>query len=181
MGMKEAALRNRFIRFCAIGLAAVLLSGCAAVTMLKRGPDLRHRISGESIYRSGEPVSIRFELTNNSSRPVAVLLWNTPFEGLMGKAFDVFCNGQEMTYQGPMAKRGAPSARNYAIIEAHATITATLDLATAYALPAQGQCVVSFRGTVLDATEPDEVPRPMDKLHTTPVSGDPFTFQISPS
>lgn len=149
--------------------------------MLKRGPDLRHRISGEPSYRSGEPVTIRFELANNTSRPVAVLLWNTPFEGLMGKAFDVFCNGQEMAYQGPMAKRGAPSAKNYAIIEPHASIAATLDLATAYALPTQGQCVVSFRGTVLDATEPDQIPRPMDKLQTTPVPGDPLTFQISHS
>lgn len=147
--------------------------------MLKRGPDLRYHISGEPMYHSGEPVTIRFQLSNNTSRPVAVLLWNTPFEGLMGKAFDVFCNGQEMAYQGPMAKRGAPSAKSYAIIEAHAAITATLDLATAYALPTQGQCVVTFRGSVLDATEPDQIPRSMDQLQTTLVSGDPFTFQIN--
>lgn len=147
--------------------------------MLKHGPDLRYRISGEPTYHSGAPVTMRFQLSNNTSQPVAVLLWNTPFEGLMGKAFDVFCNGQEMAYQGPMAKRGAPSAKDYAIIEAHGTISATFDLATAYALPEQGQCVVRFRGSLLDATEPDQIPRSMEQLHTTLVPGDPFTFQIS--
>lgn len=181
VGIKEAALRKRFVQYCTIGMATLLLSGCGAVTMLKRGPDLRYRISGEPTYRNGEPVTIRFELANNTSRPVAVLLWNTPFEGLMGKAFDVFCNGQEMAYQGPMAKRGAPSAKSYAIINPKDSITTTFDLATAYALPDQGQCVVSFRGSVLDATEPGQVPRPMDQLQTTTVPGDPFSFQITRS
>ena len=64
-----------------------------------------------------EPVNLRFELRNQSDRPLYVLIWYTPLEGVAGEIFQVTRNGEELQYQGVLAKRGDPSREEYITIE----------------------------------------------------------------
>lgn len=48
----------------------------------------------DETYPVGEPVNLRFELHNQTDRPLYVLIWYTPLEGIAGDIFQVARNGE---------------------------------------------------------------------------------------
>jgi len=95
-------------------------------------------------------VTLSFTLRNGSDRPVAVLGWNTPFDGWFGEYLDVTRDGIRVAYEGPVAKRGAPEAADYVKLKAGGGRTARIDLAMAYAVTQPGRYRVTFRGVLHD-------------------------------
>ena len=95
-------------------------------------------------------VKLSFVLRNGGDRPVAVLVWNTPFDGWFGEYLDVTRDGTRIAYEGPVAKRGAPAADDYVKVPARGRRTATIDLAAAYAVTQPGRYRVTFRGELHD-------------------------------
>ena len=95
-------------------------------------------------------VTLTFTLRNGSDRPVAVLGWNTPFDGWFGEYLDVMRDGTRVPYEGPIAKRGAPAADDYVTIGARGQRSASLDMAAAYAVSQAGRYRVTFRGRLHD-------------------------------
>jgi hypothetical protein len=77
-------------------------------------------------------VTLSFTLRNSADRPLAVLGWNTPFDGWFGEYLDVTRDGAPVAYEGPIAKRGAPMADDYVTVPARGRRTARIDLAMAY-------------------------------------------------
>ncbi len=103
-------------------------------------------INGVSVHSVGGPVKIDFTLSNESSEDIWFLTWYTPFEGIWGDIFIIECANQHIDYIGPMAKRGSPGSDNFTLIPAGSSLQTQVDLSTAYALPRQGGCRVTFNG-----------------------------------
>ena len=99
---------------------------------------------------SARAVKLSFVLRNGADRPVAVLGWNTPFDGWFGEYLDVTRDGIRVAYEGPVAKRGPPAADDYVKVPARGRRTATIDLAAAYAVTQLGRYRVTFRGVLND-------------------------------
>jgi peptidyl-Lys metalloendopeptidase len=97
-------------------------------------------------FRQGTAVSLKYTVTNTESRPVAVLKWNTPLEGdLVGNPFVILQNGAERRFSGVMAMRFNPVASDWTLIPAKGSVSATVDLASAYDLTAAGDYQVRLR------------------------------------
>jgi len=118
----------------------------------------------------GQPVEVLFRLTNRTQRPLYVLKWHTPLEGVRSNLFTVTRDGAELPYQGPMVKRAAPSADSYVSIAPGASVEARVDASLVYEMTAPGRYRLTFRDELMDvATEQAEVPRGMDGFQPMPV------------
>jgi hypothetical protein len=112
----------------------------------------------------GEPMLLRFRLTNRTAQPLYVLDWHTPLEGLLSRMLQVSRAGQDIPYQGPMMKRGDPGADDYRAIAPGASVEESIDVGLAYETQAPGRYRIAFAGPLRDVvTSPSEVPRPLDK------------------
>ncbi len=119
---------------------------------------------------AGEPVEVLFRLTNRTERPLYVLDWHTPLEGLRSKLFTVTRDGAEVPYEGPMMKRAAPSADDYVAVAPGASVEARVDVSLAYDLKPPGRYRLTFRDELMDvATEQAEVPHPLEGFRPLPV------------
>ncbi|MDP3821447.1 MAG: hypothetical protein Q8R33_08220 [Burkholderiales bacterium] len=98
----------------------------------------------------GEPVPLRFGVTNRGRLAVSLLEWNTPFEGWFGTYVEVTRDGVALPYRGPMRKRGDPSAGDYVRIGAGQTHRATVDLSLPFDLSLPGLYRVQPRITLHD-------------------------------
>ncbi len=120
---------------------------------------------------AGQPVEVLFRLTNRTQRPLFVLEWHTPLEGLRSNLFTVTRDGADIPYQGPMVKRAPPTAESYVTLAPGASVEARVDVSLAYELTQPGRYQLTFRGELMDvATEQAEVPRAMDAFQAMPVA-----------
>jgi hypothetical protein len=113
----------------------------------------------------GEPVELRFQLTNPTAQTLYVLEWHTPLEGLLNNFLQVTRDGTEIPYQGPMLKRGNPSAEEYTAIPAGKSVEATVEASLAYDFKQPGHYRIAFRNELMDVTaNQSEVPHPLDRF-----------------
>lgn len=118
----------------------------------------------------GEPVELRFQLRNPTASPLFVLEWHTPFEGLLANFLRVTRNGQDVPYQGPMMKRGDPSAEEYVTLQPGASAEAQVEVSLAYDFQQPGHYRLAFRDSLMDVvTRQAEVPRPLGRFQPLPV------------
>ncbi|WP_237077714.1 protease [Myxococcus xanthus] len=118
-------------------------------------------LSGPAQVRAGEPVELVFELSNPTAQSLRVLGWHTPLEGVRNKIFDVSRDGGALEYQGPMAKRGPPTAGSYVTLSPGTSVEGKVDIARFYDLQAPGTYRIAFRGPLMDvAREGEPVPAP---------------------
>lgn len=128
-------------------------------------------LSVPASVRAGEPVELRFQLTNRTAQPLYVLKWRTPLEGQMGTDFQVTRDGTEVSYQGRMVKRANPGADSYVTLAPGASVDARIDLSQAYEMKQPGRYRIAFHGELMDVVEKQaEVPRTMDQFQSRPVS-----------
>lgn len=118
------------------------------------------------------PTTLRFELRNPGERPVYALKWNTPLENpWMGTILSVTRQGTEISYGGPLAKRGDPGREDYVEIPAGGMVSATVDLSQVYELGEPGTYAVRVDQGLVDATlDAGEVPRPRERHEALPLS-----------
>jgi hypothetical protein len=118
----------------------------------------------------GEPVELRFQLRNPTASPVFVLEWHTPFEGLLANFLRVTRNGQDVPYQGPMMKRGDPSAEEYVTLQPGASAEAQVEVSLAYDFQQPGHYRIAFRDSLMDVvTRQAEVPHTRERFQPLPV------------
>lgn len=133
-------------------------------------PTLECALSAPASVRAGQPVELRFQLTNRTAQPLFVLTWRTPLEGLWGNDFQVTRDGTEVPYQGPMKKRGNPSAEHYVTIAPGASVDGKVDLSQAYELKQPGRYRIAFQGRLLDVAEKQaDVPRSLEAFQAREV------------
>jgi heat shock protein HslJ len=102
---------------------------------------------------AGEPVNLQFTLRNPTDRPLYVLTWYTPLEGIAGEILQVTRDGAKLPYQGKLAKRGDPTRDEYVAIEPGAAASAEVDLRAGYDLSAPGSYQVQFTAGLQDVTD----------------------------
>jgi len=151
-------------------LAAVTLAfAMVSSSSLAASPAAALRCALEAPAKAavGQPVLLRFALTNTGTVPLQVLRWNTPFEGAWFAPFVALTrDGQALPFQGPMIKRAEPQAADYLKVEAGQSIHAEVDLALPFDLSKPGQYRVQPRIRLIDvfaATTGEPVPRPRAK------------------
>lgn len=136
-------------------------------------------LKSQAAYRSGEPVTLEFELRNLSESPRFVLRWYTPFEGIAGKIFRVQRNGDVVAYRGILAKRGEPMAEDYLEVPGRGTITASVELAESYDLSPPGNYEIAFIAGLHDVTDRrEEVPRRRDDHQPEPLDCGTARFRV---
>lgn len=141
---------------------------------------LQCALSVAASYKVGEPVEITFRLTNPTARPLFVLKWHTPLEGLKNNFLEVTHAGTPVEYQGPMFKRGDPQAADYATLAPGATVQAKINASLAYDFSKPGAYRIAFPGPLVDVTpNQSELPRPRDKHSAFPVQCPPVETVIA--
>lgn len=118
-------------------------------------------ISVRPRLKVGEPVELLFRLSNPTTKPLWVLNWHTPLEGLDNNIFVVTRDGIELDYRGIMKKRGPPVASSYVKLASGASVEAKVELSESYDFTVPGKYTIVFPGPLLDvATKKADVPHP---------------------
>ena len=145
-------------------------------------PSLDCTLEMDETYAVGEPVHLRFELHNHTDRPLYVLIWYTPLEGIAGDIFQVTRSGEKLLYQGVLAKRGDPTRGEYIVIEPGETASAEVDLRAGYDLSTPGSYQVQFTTRLQDVTDDGSLlPRKRDDHRPQSVSCNTVSFRIVPA
>jgi len=167
------------------GLALLFSIGCMGLAKRDRAgappPEaaLEYLLKSQESYAVGSPVRIGFELRNLSDQTIYVLKWYTPLEGLFGNIFRVTRDGEEIPYQGPMAKRGDPGPEEYVELQPRGSVSAEVDLSAGYDLSRPGSYQLEFKGQLFDVvTQKRLVPRARDKHRGESISGNKVTFRM---
>jgi hypothetical protein len=127
-------------------------------------------LSAPATVKAGEPVEVVFRLSNPTSKPLYVLDWHTPLEGLLNDIFEVTRDGTDVPYAGPMLKRGPPQADDYVTVAPGASVEGRVEVSLAYDLRQPGRYRIAFRNRLMDvATQQSEVPHPLGEFREFPV------------
>ena len=113
-------------------------------------PELEGRLVSAKEYKSSDDKPLEFELTNRGDEDVHVLTWYTPLEGLWSDCLAVTRDGQRVPYDGPLAKRGQPTEKDYVLVPAGQTVSSSFDLHRAYDVSVPGQYDVALDTEVQD-------------------------------
>jgi peptidyl-Lys metalloendopeptidase len=164
--------------------AALCLLALDSAPCMKPAADARPlecRIEAIEPLVAGGPAAVRFRLTNRTAAPLWVLRWNTPFEGWRGTIFSVSFRGTELSYQGPMVKRGDPGREEYLEIPARESVSATVDLAEVYEIETPGEYRVNVEGALQDvANDAATLPRPRGRQQPMELRCEEIALDVKP-
>ncbi|WP_339142398.1 protease [Pseudoalteromonas galatheae] len=100
---------------------------------------------------SGMTYPVNFTFTNAGHNDEKFLIWHTPFEGWWSQFLEVTQNGKQLNYQGPMAKRLAPSANEFMTLNAGQSKSVELDLALAYEINTAQPITIAYHNQLSHA------------------------------
>lgn len=120
-------------------------AAAVAAPMFAAGPVSTEIEPVQPFLKSTQNVDVVFSMTNTSDRPVSVLRWNTPFDGIEGNLFEVARNGELVPYLGIEYKRGVPQRSDFMILSPGETVSALVELSGSYEMSYGGEYVVRFR------------------------------------
>lgn len=172
---------SRPLPLLALALTALSLAACSCILQPEKRPKMDCQIQPRPPLTAGGPVQIRFALTNPSDEPVWVLSWNTPLEKpAMGTVFTLTGpGGEEILYQGPMAKRGMPTREQYVEIAPGGTAEAVVDLAQVYEFKNPGRYRLQVTGDLFDLTaNGDDLPRSTDLYAPVPLQCNEVLLEV---
>jgi hypothetical protein len=131
----------------------------------------------------GEAVNLRFTLINNTDTRLYVLKWFTPLEGLGGEIFRVEREGQVIPYEGPLASRAVPTPDAYVSLDAGESVSAEVDLATAYDFSKAGEYTIEFLSPSIShvARTEAQMAKTMDDLRPVQIPSNVVTIEIGGS
>jgi hypothetical protein len=143
--------------------------------------DLQAVLELPAAVSTAEAVPLRFTLINRSDARLYVLKWYTPLEGIAGKIFRVECDGQEIPYQGILATRATPPAEAYVQLDPGESVSAQVDLATAYDFSEPGVYTIEFLSPLIShvARTEAEMARTLDDLGPVQMPSNPVTLEIT--
>lgn len=96
-------------------------------------------------YSSTESAPITVRLKNNSKKPIRLLVWNTPFDGLNSDFLDIRpakFNAKRIPYQGILVKRGNPKEDNYLNISPDGSTEVPINIFDGYSIPREGEYTI---------------------------------------
>jgi peptidyl-Lys metalloendopeptidase len=132
-----------------VAATAVLAGAVAAVTAAPQSA--RVNPLQVSMYAVGAD-SVDIRITNTSRHALRLPKWQLPGEVAEAKLFQVSRDGQAVAYEGPMIKRGLPTAADFKVLRPGETYRAVVNLAGAYDLAKTGQYTVTFAAPLQHAS-----------------------------
>jgi Tol biopolymer transport system component len=162
--------------------------GLSGATTQPSNADLEAVLEAPASLPRGEPVEVRFTLTNRSETGLYVLKWYTPLEGLYGDIFRVERDGEPIPYNGPLVMRGDPTGDDYVYLDPGESASATVDLtavgendAPAYDFSRPGRYTIVFISPRISHVAPSvsTMARSVEDLHPVQMSSEPITVEIS--
>jgi peptidyl-Lys metalloendopeptidase len=105
----------------------------------------------KELFKAKDTQRLNWSLTNESSKPMRVLKWHTPLEGVKSDMFRVEVRGDRAVYLGPIYKRRPPTEGDYITLGAAETVTAQINLTEAYDVARAGTYNVSYKTEHLHA------------------------------
>jgi len=131
--------------------------------------------------RLGRPVMLWVQLRNVGPHTLWLLPWNSPLEGMFNAYLEVSGPEGELSYQGPMIKRGAPAPSDYQRLIPGQSLSAKLDLNLGYAFKRTGIYEVRWQTGLIDHHTGEARPKARQGEHRplTPVCA-PLRFELLP-
>lgn len=125
----------------------IIVTGVTMISGCKSEKAFELSLSAEPSYKINSAILVTLSVTNKSPIDVQFLKWGTPFESMPTR--DMFsvkdANGQTLSYQGPMVKRGKPEASDYVTIKSGQTLKQAMDISKAYDIRASGTYHVQYK------------------------------------
>ena len=112
-------------------------------------------------------------LTNTSNKIARVPRYQLPMGDIEAKLFQVSRDGQAVAYEGPMIKRGLPTAADFAILQPGQSIRSKIQLADAYDMRKSGTYSITLNSALQHASMSD------GSMLKTPM-GMPLTLRSAP-
>jgi peptidyl-Lys metalloendopeptidase len=141
--------------FLLVVLFVSLLAGRMSSSDAKNLEGLHCALSVVPVITRDSPIHMTIQLTNRSSNFYHLLKRNTPLENFLADYLRVerIENGKPVTvpYQGPVAKRAVPSAKEYLALPPHKNFARTFALSPAYDVSLAGEYRLSWSGELMDA------------------------------
>ena len=120
-------------------------------------------------------------VNNNPTTEYYVLKWHTPLEGFRSHFLKVYCNEEELPYEGIMAKRGNPDPASYDLLLPGSAVSGSVYLGEAYALSKPGIYRVELNTSLMDVI-PNEggdfKPHVIDDFKGQDLRCEPVVFEI---
>jgi len=142
-------MRASFV--CAIAGTTVLAGAIAAATAA--APVTRTSPLRVSLFAADGAVEVI--LTNTSNKSARVPRYQLPMGELEAKLFQVSRDGQPVAYEGPMIKRGLPSASEFAVLRPGQSIRSMVQLADSYDMRKGGTYTVTLASPLQHASLSD--------------------------
>jgi peptidyl-Lys metalloendopeptidase len=128
-------------------------------------------------YRLGEPINITCQLRNTGDSPLWVLRWGTFLEGLCSNFVRVTIRGVRIPYDGVLVKHASPNSASYVRMMPGETVSAGIDVSTAYAIDEPGDYEISL-AMLIRAIEKGEPPQPPQKHERIRVSSNTAILHV---
>lgn len=102
-------------------------------------------------YRSGEQITVTFEIRNSSNESYRVLTWDTPLQGYPLNFLSVSHEGSEVPYDGPLVTRSDASEEDYITLAPGEARSGEVDVSQLYAVQLPGEYTVTLDTALYDA------------------------------
>src|SRR5688572_21973620 len=136
---------------CTALLTGTIAAVVAAPPAAQVNP-LRVSISAAQAGKSGFLGAVEVTVTNTSRKAVRVPNWALPSDFIESKLFQVSRNGEPVQYEGPMIKRGLPTASDFTVLRAGETRRTVVDLSSAYDMSRSGQYTIGLSSSLQHAS-----------------------------
>lgn len=136
---------------CAIAATTVLAGAIAAASAA--APVTGTNPLRVSMFAANGAVEV--VLTNTSNKIARVPRYELPMGDLEAKLFRVSRDGQPVAYEGPMIKRGLPSASDFAILRPGQSYRSVVQLADAYDMRKSGTYTITLASSMQHASLSD--------------------------
>jgi peptidyl-Lys metalloendopeptidase len=137
------------VRFVLAGLAALLI--CAPAAFAGAGSLSAEIQADKALLGVADDVFVRFTLSNESREDLYVLSWQTALRGIREDIFDVRRDGKPVPYVGRLYKWATPQAADFVRIPAGGSVSARVELSSAYDISRSGEYSIQYRVPVREA------------------------------
>ena len=111
--------------------------------------------SQQSFVGVSDDAVLKVTYTNSSKEDIYLLRWQTALKGLDENIFDVRLDGKPVAYTGRLYKRATPRAEDYVRIPAGGSVSANVELSSAYDLSRTGEYAIRYQVLVQDGLRAD--------------------------
>ena len=142
-------MRSRtLVRFLMVGLVALMGASAAFAGAGSLSSEIQ---ADKAALGVADDVFVRFTLHNGSKEDLFVLSWQTPLRGVRENIFDVRRDGKPVQYVGRLYKWATPQAQDFIRIPAGGSVTARVELSSAYDISRSGEYSIQYRVPVREA------------------------------